>query len=102
MCHALWPYFPRLNQMDKKEILPERNIHSKKSVHRNSSQTQNRDEGQPDDNTADEETAMERRLHSSIDHYSQRYGHAADHEVSHSQSDNEAECGLLNAFGDQQ
>jgi len=73
-------------------------MHPEEAVHCDSRETQNWDEAQQDDHTADEETAVEWSLHSPVHHHGQRYDPTADHEVGHSQTDDEAVGGLVNAL----
>lgn len=80
------------------EILPERDVNTEESVHCDSHETQNGHHGQCDDHAALEETSVERSVHASIHHHSQRYGYTANHEVGHSQRDDEAEGRLFDAF----
>lgn len=81
-----------------KKILPERDVNTEESVHCNSHETQNWDQGQCYDHAALEETTVEWSLHVSIHHHSKWYGHTANHEVRHSQRDNEAEGRLFDTF----
>ena len=82
----------------KEEKLPERDIHPEETVDCNSCKRQNWDQSQQDHHTADEETAVEWSFHFSVHHHSHWYGYAANHKVSHSQGENKAEGGLLNAL----
>lgn len=80
------------------EVLPDRDIHPKETIHRNSCKAQNWNDGQQNDHTADKETGFEWSLHSSIHQNSQRYCHKANQKISHGQRDNKTEGRQPNAF----